>query len=47
MQEGAQQAQQAEGGLTQHLLCKAYFDERAAQCAPHLSSALRHSARGL
>ena len=21
-------------GLSQHLLCKAYFDERAAQCAP-------------
>ena len=28
----AQQALQPEGGLTQHVLCKAYFDERAAQC---------------
>ena len=23
-------------GLSQHLLCKAYFDERASQCAPSL-----------
>ena len=39
-QEGAQEQEQGQGaqpqlpeeGLTQHLLCKAYFDERAAQC---------------
>ena len=35
-------------GLSQHLLCKAYFDERASQCAPsldveHIVCCLSHS----